>query len=90
MNFVCDPVNIINIILCTAIVILGLMANAKKRNPVPLMIAIAFGLFGIAHILTIMGLHESLEYPLIAIRTAGYLIVIDAMYHSIKRAIREK
>lgn len=88
MNFTPDPVNIVNIVLCTAIVIMGFVAYSKKKNAVPMLIAIAFLLFDIAHLLVMLGLHDSLEITLIVIRTAGYLIVIDAMYHSLKQAIR--
>lgn len=88
MNFSPDPVNIVNIILCTIIIIMGFIAYSKKKNAVPMLIAIAFLLFDIAHIIVLLGMHDSLEITLIVIRTAGYLIVIDAMYHSLKLAAR--
>lgn len=88
MNFSPDPVNIVNIILCTIIIIMGFVAYSKKKNAVPMLIAIAFLLFDIAHIIVLLGMHDSLEITLIVIRTAGYLIVIDAMYHSLKLAAR--
>lgn len=88
MNLSPDPVNIVNIILCTIILIMGFVAYSRKKSAVPMLIAIAFLLFNIAHIIVLLGMHDSLEITLIVIRTAGYLIVIDAMYHSLKHAGR--
>jgi len=80
-----DPVNIINIILCTFIVILGLIGMKRMNNPIPMFIAIAFALFGVSHVLTLFGLEKTLEVFLIIIRTLAYLIVVYAMFHSVKK-----
>jgi hypothetical protein len=46
----------------------------------PLYIAITFGLFGLSHLLTLLGLKETLEAFLITVRTVAYLLVIYTVY----------
>ncbi len=82
MNFVFDPINVVNIVLCIVITILGFIGRNKMESSIPLFIAIAFGLFGISHIVTLFGLHESWRVILIVIRTIAYLSVVWAVYSS--------
>jgi len=75
MTFTFDPVYVTNLILCVIILVLGCVGFAIKKNITPLLIGIAFGLFGISHLLTLLGLKETLTTFLIAIRTLAYVIV---------------
>jgi hypothetical protein len=43
-------------------------------------VGIAFGLFGLSHLATILGLKESLEAALIVVRTLAYLLVAFGVY----------
>ena len=80
MTFVYDPINIINLILCIIIVVLGILGYKKNRYKVTLYIAIAFGLFGLSHLATLLDLTKTLEIGLIIIRTLAYLTVIFALF----------
>jgi len=71
---------VINLILCVVILILGVMGYQRSRSAVPLYIGIAFGLFGLSHLATLLGLKESLEALLIVVRIVAYLIVVFAVY----------
>lgn len=71
---------VINLVLCVVIVIFGLMGWRRSGKAFPLYIAIAFGLFGLSHLATILGQAAQLEVPLIVIRTAAYLIVVYTVY----------
>jgi len=73
-------VTTINLILCIIILSLGIWAYIKKKNDIPLYIAIAFGLFGVSHSMKLLGLAASFEGPLIAIRLIAYLLVVFALY----------
>jgi len=73
-------ITIVNLVLCVIILGLGIWAYSKKKDDVPLYIGIAFGLFGISHIITLLGLAVSLEALLIAIRLVAYLLVIFTLY----------
>ena len=74
------PIVTVNLLLCIIILILGIWGYSKKKQDVPLYIAIAFGLFGISHIITLLGLAASLTVFLIVIRLIAYLLVIFALY----------
>ncbi len=79
MVMVWDTVVLINFLLCLITAILG-FSKEGKRSKAPLMIAIAFSLFGISHLTQLMGYKEALEVVLIMIRTAAYVLVAVAMY----------
>jgi len=76
MTVILDPIYILNLVLCTIILVLGFLGYRRTGDKWPLYIGIAFGIFGISHLLTILGLRETLEAFLIAIRTIAYLIVV--------------
>ena len=73
-------ITIVNLVLCIVILVLGILAYARKKNDVPLYIGIAFGLFAITHLITLLGLATSLIVPLIIVRILAYLLVIFALY----------
>lgn len=75
-----DPISIVNLILCIIIVIFGYLGFKKANERWPLYIAISFGLFGLSHLLTLLGLREVLSGFLIAIRTIAYLLVAYTVY----------
>lgn len=77
MNY---PVMILNLTLCAVIVILGLLAYKKSKHAVTLYVTIAFGLFGVSHLLSFWNMGGSMENTLLAIRTVGYLTVIAALF----------
>jgi len=80
MNFTFDPILITNLILCIVIFIFGYMGYNNARERTPLYIAVAFALFGVSHLLTLLGLKPLLSTFLIAIRTVAYLLVVYAVW----------
>ena len=80
MTVIFDPIYILNLVLCVIILILGCLGYKKSGNKLPLYIGIAFGLFGVSHLATLLGLKETLTVALIVIRTLGYLIVVFTLY----------
>lgn len=75
-----NPVVTVNLVLCILILALGIWGYSKKKGEVPLYIAIAFGLFGISHLITLLGLAAGLTAFLIAIRLIAYLLVAFTLY----------
>ncbi len=75
-----DTITLVNLILCIIIVVLGSVGSRKAKDTWPLHIAITFGLFGLSHLLTLVGLKDTLEPFLITIRTIAYLLVIYTVY----------
>ena len=83
MALVLDPVYIVNLVLCAVILALDYVGYRKTGNQAVLVIGIAFGLFGISHLATLLGYAKELEAALIAVRTIAYLSVAYALYRSI-------
>ena len=76
--------NVINTVLCIIIVILGCLTYRKNQKMPALFIGISFGIFGLSHILTMIGFGESLMNFLIAIRAIAYLLVVFALFIMVK------
>jgi glycerol-3-phosphate dehydrogenase len=74
-----DPITILNFILAVIIFILGVALYGRKKNVMALYIGIAFGLFAISHLATLLDLATSLTVPLIIVRAVAYIIVIVAL-----------
>lgn len=75
-----DPITLVNLVLCIIIVVFGCVGFKKAKDKWPLYIAISFGLFGLSHLLTLLGLKDTLTVFLIVIRTAAYLLVVYTLY----------
>ncbi|MCZ7384925.1 MAG: hypothetical protein O8C67_11145 [Candidatus Methanoperedens sp.] len=80
MAFIWDPITAVNLGLSVIILVLGCWGYKKSNDKVSLYVGIAFGLFGVSHLATLLGLAQSLVSVLIIIRTLAYLIVIFAVY----------
>jgi uncharacterized membrane protein YhfC len=85
MVFTWDPIYGVNLVLCIIIVVLGIWGTKKSRDKMPLYIGIAFGLFGISHLATLLGLKDALESVLIMIRILAYLVVVFALFKAATR-----
>ncbi len=79
-----DPTTIMNFIFAVVIVILGLWVYRVKKILLAVYIALAFGLFAISHLATLLGTPSS-NNSLIIIRALGYLIVIFALSQEVLR-----
>ena len=75
-----DPVYLLNFALCIVILMLGAYAYRRKKSFIPLLIGVAFGLFAISHLMTLLDMAKTLETPLVVIRASAYLTVIFALY----------
>jgi hypothetical protein len=80
MSIVWDPMSIVNLVLCAVILAFGLIGWRRSGKVFALYVGIAFGLFGLSHLATILGLKESLETALIVVRTLAYVLVAFALY----------
>ena len=80
MHFTWDTITFINLVLCIVILVFGIIGWQRSKNLVPLYIAIAFGLFGLSHLATLLSLSNSLKTLLIFIRLLAYLLVTYTVY----------
>lgn len=88
MEFVWDPVTAANLAFCVVTVILGYLGHKKRQDTLPTLIGIAFALFGISHLVTLLSINEATL--LVTIRGLAYLIVIFALYRFLKSQNRPK
>ena len=80
-----DPVVLTNFILCVIILGMGIWEYVRTKSRIELCVGTAFGLFGVSHLLTLLGLSSGLTVPLIIIRLLAYLLVIFGLYIAIAR-----
>ena len=78
-------ITFVNLIFCVVILVVGLMTYYKKKNVVALLIALAFGLFGVSHVITLFGCAGTLEGLEIAIRFLAYLLVTIGVFYLFKK-----
>jgi len=69
----------VNTALCLIILVLGYLAYKRSGDNTPLLIGIAFGIFGISHIITLSVPEKTLTGLLIAIRVLAYLLVLFSL-----------
>ncbi len=86
MHFVWDPIAIVDLLLCAVILVFGIAGWGRSGKWFSLVVGAAFGLFGLSHLATILGLKESFESGLIVIRTLAYVLVALALYQTAFRA----
>jgi hypothetical protein len=84
MNLSIDPVVLVNLALCIVILVLGIWEYSRTRAKLALYIALAFGLFGISHLMILLNLGTGITPLLITIRLAAYLLVIFGLSRVIK------
>jgi uncharacterized membrane protein (UPF0136 family) len=75
-----DPIVLTNLVFCIIILALGITGYLKMKRMWPLFIGIAFGLFGVSHLFTLLDLKETLEGVLLAARIVAYLLVLVSVY----------
>lgn len=80
MTITWDPIVVVNLLLSLVILVLGIVGWRRSGSDYPLYIGIAFGLFGFSHLMTLLGLSESMKTVLIIVRTVAYLVVVFTVY----------
>ena len=74
-----DPTSGINLILSLVILAVGCWDYVKTKRRTPFFIGVAFGLFSVSHLITLLGVEKSFGVTVILVRIFGYLIIISAM-----------
>jgi len=80
MSLTWDPIYAMNLLLCILILVLGIQAYTRGKGKMPLLLGIAFGLFGLSHFANLLGLHDSLNGVLLVMRIFAYLLVVYIQY----------
>jgi hypothetical protein len=70
-----DLMSMINLALSLVILMLGCWDYIKTKRQAPFFIGVAFGLFSVSHLITLMGVERNFETTVILVRIFAYLIV---------------
>ena len=79
-----DLVTLANLLLCLAIVALGLLGYRRSKHNLPLVLALVFGLFAVTHLMVLLGLFEDLSMVIFVIRVAAYSLIIYLLYKYVR------
>ncbi len=71
---------LVRLVICVIILVLGVWAYRRSLERLPLLVGIAFGLFGVYYLVVILGLEGIHQAGILILRYIGYLIVIYALY----------
>jgi uncharacterized membrane protein (UPF0136 family) len=80
MQFTWNTLTFINLILCIVILVFGIISWQRKKSQVALYVGTAFGLFGLSHLASLLGLSNTLNIVLIVVRTLAYLLVTYTLF----------
>ncbi len=86
MVFDWDPLTTINLFLCIIILALGYFGFKKSRNMLIPYISLAFGVFGISHLMSLSCRFS--EDTLIIVRMLAYILVIFALFKAARTRIQ--
>ena len=81
---------LINLLLCIAILLLGIIAYKKTKRKTTLFIGIAFGLFAISHLIIILEIKQLLAPVVLTLRTSAYLLIIYSIFIKLINLIKSK
>jgi hypothetical protein len=79
-----NHIYLMNFILCMIILVIGLNLYRKSEDRIFFFVPLAFGFFGLSHMLNLIGLGESLDALLVVIRYTGYMLVVYVLYLIVK------
>jgi len=79
-----DPLPLINLVLCLAIVALGLLGYKRSRHTLPLLLAAVFALFGLSHVIILLDPSREFEVVVFAVRVVAYGLVLYLLYRYVR------
>ena len=74
-----DYTTVMNLIFCLAILTLGIKKYKETGVKAFIFVGLGFTMFGISHAVTLMGYAPMVKAVLIAVRSAGYIMVIAGL-----------
>lgn len=78
MDLALDPVIVLNLLFDLGILFLSIFVYKEKKGPLVLWVGIAFCIFAVSYVLTILGLGS--QTILIPLRATGYLSVMAGLF----------
>jgi hypothetical protein len=70
----------VNLTAGLIIFVMGIWQYTRSKGRTVLYVGVAFGLFALTHLLTLMGLAASMATLILILRILAYLVIIYAIY----------
>jgi Ca2+/Na+ antiporter len=81
MNSSIDSIELLNLALCIIVLLLGLWQYTKTRSKLVLKISLAFGLFGITHLMMLIpNLGTEFTFLIMSVGVIAYVLVVFGLY----------
>ena len=78
-----DGLEILYVVFCFIICVFGIWVYSKKKDDVPLYFGIAYGLFTVDRLISLLGLTPSWDILGIVLRIVAYLLILFALYRAL-------
>ena len=78
---------LVNFVLSFLIFAFGCWAYVKTKNKAPFYIGVAFGLFSLSHLMSLIGIHRDFRDTLILARAFSYFIVLTTLYRMGRKSV---
>jgi len=75
-----DVFNFVNMTLCVLILAVGCMDYMRTKIKTAFHIGVAFGLFAVAHVISIFGIQGNFAATIMLIKVFAYLIVLFTLW----------
>lgn len=78
---------LVNFVLSFLIFAFGCWSYIKTKNKAPFYIGVAFGLFSLSHLMSLVGVQRDFRDTLILIRAFSYFIVLTTLYRMGRKSV---
>ncbi|MFH0764216.1 MAG: hypothetical protein V1927_04370 [Candidatus Omnitrophota bacterium] len=78
---------LVNFVLSFLIFAFGCRSYLKTKNKAPFYIGVAFGLFSLSHLMSLVGIQRDFRDTVILIRAFSYFIVLTTLYHMGRKSV---
>ena len=82
-----DFFTLVNFVLSLLIFLFGSWSYIKTKNKAPFYIGVAFGLFSLSHLISLVGMESGLRDTLILVRAFSYFIILTTLYHMGRKSV---
>ena len=82
-----DLFTLVNFVLSLLIFLFGCWSYIKTKNKAPCYIGVAFGLFSLSHLISLVGMESGLRDTIILVRAFSYFIVLTTLYRMGRKSV---
>lgn len=76
-----------NFVISLIIFLFGCWAYMRTKDKAPFYIGVAFGLFSLSHLISLVGMQKDLRDTIILVRAFSYFIVLTTLYNMGRKSV---